>query len=316
MSRLEDIGEEGFLKALPSWIKHKNLKVKTGIGDDALILENGYVVTSDAYEDGVHFSLNYFSHFDAGYKCAAATLSDIAAMGAEPICLLVNLFCSKALDISELKELYNGMEEVCADVGAQIAGGDTVASEKLILSLTAIGQSSKPLMRSGARAGDLIYLSGYPGLSAVGQHALSQGLEGFDEAKKKHLRPKPLIRLGLGISDYANSCIDTSDGLSTDATRLARMSKVKIIIESSLLPLHPEVKKFSLGTGSATDSLILNAGEDYELLFSSPRQLPDEIEDTLVHRIGIAEEGEGLFLEANGTLLPLPAKGYDHFVRS
>ncbi len=316
MLNLESLGEDGFLKDLPKWLLHTNRHVRVGIGDDALVLDNGIVVTSDSYEEGVHFSSGYFSPRDIGFKSAGATLSDLAAMGAEPICLLVNLFCSRDLGIDNLKSLYAGMEEVSSSVGAQIAGGDTVASEKLILSLTALGKAPNSLLRSGAKPGDSLYLSGFPGLSAVGHTALATASPGFPESKEKHLRPKPRVSLGIELRELASSAIDTSDGISTDAAHLAHSSGIKLIIEQELLPAHPEILLWANGHGTDLSSLMLNGGEDYELLFTSSAGIPSEIAGSRITRIGRIEEGEGVYLEIEKRTQPLPSKGYDHFKKS
>ncbi|MEA3311296.1 MAG: thiamine-phosphate kinase [candidate division WOR-3 bacterium] len=313
MSRLEDIGEQGFLDRLPEWLKTRNPRIKVGIGDDALVIADGTVVTSDSYVEDIHFSRLYFSPEDIGYKSAAATLSDLAGMGAEPLSLLVNLFAPPRCEIDFLKRLYSGMEEVCGRLGAEIAGGDTVSSDRLILSLTALGRSENPLLRCGARPGDLLYYSGFPGLSAVGQQALRKDLKGFRESKAKHLRPQPRIALGLALRGVATACIDTSDGLSTDAGHLAYSSRVKLIIEHERLPRHPEVLAFAEQYGGHWDSLALNRGEDYELLFTASHDLPDRIADLPIHRIGRIKEGKGAFLEIGGELKPLKPRGWDHF---
>ncbi len=313
MSRLEDLGEQGFLDRLPEWLKTRNPRIKVGIGDDALVMSDGTVVTSDSYEEGVHFSKLYFSASDIGFKSAAATLSDLAAMGAEPICLLLNLFAPPRCEIDFLKRLYSGMEEVCGRLGVEIAGGDSVASDKLILSCTALGKTTDPLLRSGALAGDLLYLSGFPGLSRVGQQALWKGVEGFQESKARHLRPQPRIALGIALRGKVSACMDVSDGISTDAGRLAKASKVKLVVEHERLPRHPEILAFAEQYGGHWDSLALNGGEDYELLFTSSKELPDRIAGLPIHRIGRIEEGDGVLLEVNGELKPLLPKGWDHF---
>ena len=320
MSRLEDIGEQGFLDRLPEWLKTRNPRIKVGIGDDALVIADGTVVTSDSYVEGVHFSKVYFSPEDIGFKSAAATLSDLAGMGAEPLSLLVNLFAPPRCEIDFLKRLYSGMEEVCGRLGAEIAGGDTVSSDRLILSLTALGRSEKPLLRCGARPGDLLYYSGFPGLSAVGQQALRKDLKGFKESKVRHLRPQPRIALGLALQEKVSACMDVSDGISTDAGRLAKASKVKLIVEHERLPRHQELLAFAEQHGGRWDSLVLNGGEDYELLFTAPAELPDRIAGLPIHcigRIGGGKEGcvtgEGAFLEINGELKPLEPRGWDHF---
>jgi len=318
MLNLEDLGEDGFLERLATWVKTRNPAVRISIGDDALVLRDGTVVTSDSYEEDVHFSRLYFSPEDIGFKAAAATLSDLAAMGAEPICFLLNLFAPPRCEIDFLKRLYSGMEEVCGRLGVEIAGGDSVASDKLILSCTALGKTTDPLLRSGALAGDLLYLSGFPGLSRVGQQALWKEVEGFRESKARHLRPQPRIALGIALRGKVSACMDVSDGLSTDAGRLAKASKVKLVVEHERLPRHPEILAFAEQYGGHWDSLALNGGEDYELLFTSSKELPEEIAGLLIHRIGRIEKGEGgeaegAFLEINGELKPIEARGWDHF---
>jgi len=317
MSKLEDLGEDGFLERLSDWLKVKNPSVRVGIGDDALVLDAGIAVTSDSYEEEIHFSKLYFTADDIGYKVVGATLSDLAAMGAEPVCLLVNLVAPSYLELEFLRELYGGMEAAAGEVGCEIAGGDMVASEKLILCCAALGKVRKPLLRSGALPGDLLYCSGFPGLSAVGRRVLSgrTRIDGFEQAKRRQLRPEPRVRLGQALCGKASACMDVSDGLSTDAGRLARASAVKLIVEHERLPRHPEVVGFAERYGESWDSLVLNGGEDYELLFTADAstELPSEIASMPIHRIGRIEEGEGAFLEIQGERKPLLPKGWDHF---
>jgi len=325
MSRLENLGEQGFLEEVAGWVKTKNPAVRVSIGDDALVLTGGIVVTSDSYEEGVHFSNLYFTAEDIGFKSAGAAISDLAAMGAEPICILLNLFAPGDLEVAFLKRVYEGMEAVCSPLTCEIAGGDTVASSKLILSLTALGKTDAPFLRSTASAGDLLYVSGFPGLSAVGQRVLAirRKLEGFSSAKQRHLRPEPRIDLGIELRGRVSACMDTSDGLSTDAGRLAKASGVKLVIEHQKLPQHPEIARYTEQFSGHWDSLALNGGEDYELLFTAPPELPDRIAGLPIHCIGRIEKveggeegcvtGEGAFLEINGELKSLEPRGFDHF---
>ncbi|MBD3285739.1 thiamine-phosphate kinase [candidate division WOR-3 bacterium] len=315
MLKLENLGEFGFLDKLSAWIKTRNPRVKVGIGDDALVLTDGTIVSSDAYTEDIHFSQRYFSPEEIGFKTAGATLSDLAAMGAEPVCLLVNLFAPPDIDVEFIRRIYAGVEELTGPLGAEIAGGDTVAAKKITLSYTALGFTDKPILRSTARPGHLLYVSGFPGLSAVGQLILGmlKKKEGFNEARQKHLRPEPRIGLGIRLRDTASACVDLSDGLSTDAVELSKASKVKLIIEYDRLPAHPEVASYTERFDQNWDSLVLNGGEDFELLFTSADELPSEITGMPVHRIGSIEEGEGAFLEIDEDLKPLLSKGYDHF---
>lgn len=316
MSRLEDLGEQGFLEQIAGWVRTKHKAVKVGLGDDALVLADGTVVTSDSYAESLHFSRLYFSPEDIGFKSAGATLSDLAAMGAEPVCLLVNLFAPGDLEVEFARRIYLGMEELTGPLGCEIAGGDTVASDKLILSCTALGKAVNPFLRSGAKPGDRLYISGFPGLSVVGQRVLClrTKVEGFEQARGRHLRPEPRIELGLALQGRVSACMDVSDGISSDAGRLAKASGVKLIIEHETLLPHPEVLRFIEQYGGHWDSLVLNGGEDFELLFTSSNELAQELAGLPIHRIGRIEEGEGAFLEIEGELKPLQPRGWDHFV--
>ncbi len=317
MPTFKELGEQGFLDRVGQWTSIRNPRVITGIGDDALVLHNGIVVSSDSYANNLHFSTLYFSPEDIGYKSAGASISDLAAMGAEPICLLVNLFVPPDFDLTFLKRVYEGMEAVCAPLKCEIAGGDTVASDNLILSLTAIGEAKRPFLRSGAVPGDLLYLSGFPGLSTVGQRllAMRRKLDGFSDAIERHLRPEPRVDLGIKLRAKVSACMDVSDGISTDACRLARSSAVKLIVEHTLLPKHPDLISYIERFGENWDSLVLNGGEDYELLFTAKAstKLPSEMASLSIHRIGRIEKGHGAFLEINGELKPLHPRGWDHF---
>lgn len=315
MLSLEDFGEQGFLDKVAGWVKTRNPSVKVGIGDDAVVLSGGVVVSSDSYEESVHFSRIYFGPADIGFKSAGATISDLAGMGAEPVCLLVNLFASGDTQLDYVRKIYQGIEEACEPISCEIAGGDTVSSEKLILSCTALGRTRKPILRSGARPGDHLYVSGYPGLSVVGQRifCMRTRIKDYESAKQRHLRPAPRIQLGLELAGKVSGGLDCSDGISTDAGRLAQASAVQLVIEHQLLPRHPEVARFTSKYGGNWDSLVLNGGEDYELLFTSKQDYPDQLAGVPIHRIGRIEKGEGAFLEIDGELKPLQPRGWDHF---
>jgi thiamine-monophosphate kinase len=320
--RLHDVGELEvieFIKKLTSSLQ--NPDVKLGIGDDASVLKNGTIITTDAYFEDRHFSLDYFTLKDIGHKVTSATLSDIAAMAGKPIALYVALLIPRFWNKKSLYLLYRGIKEVARKFNVTIGGGDLVGNSKLGIMLTAIGKASCPKLRSSAQVGDYLYLTGYCGLSETGRLALKNRLPRniFRQAIRHHLKPLPRIDEALKLKNKIHALIDTSDGLSTDAYHLAEESKVKIKIYAEKLPIHPETLRLSkylkvFAYSNATLNLALNGGEDYELLFSSPQKnLPSLIGRTKLTLIGKIEKGQGLYLVRNNREEAIAPRGYDQF---
>jgi thiamine-monophosphate kinase len=287
-------------------------EVLKGIGDDAMVLRDGYVVTTDSLFERTHFDLHYFSFFALGYHSMAASLSDIAAMGASPICALVSLCIPKKIGIKAIRELYDGFSELTKKYRCDISGGDIVKCETFGMTITVIGHAKTPLMRSGAKPGDFLYVTNFLGLAETGRMALKEGLpeNQYPDAIQRHLYPQPRINEALAIKKYATSCIDTSDGLSTDGNHLAEESGVKIVIDAEHLPIHPEVGKLCSQKGKDPSRFILSAGEDFELLFTAGR-LP-KISGVNVFRIGKVMKGRGLFIAYAGREQPVRPSGYEH----
>ena len=290
----------------------KRSEILTSIGDDALVLQNGYVVSTDSFFERTHFDLAYFSFYALGYHTMAASLSDLAAMCASPICVLVSLCVSRKIGIKAIRELYDGFDEVIRKFRCDMVGGDIVKCQTFGMTITVIGQTSKPLLRSGAVPGNFLYVTNFLGLAEAGRIALKEKLLAtqYPDSIKKHLYPEPRIKEAFSIRKYATACIDLSDGLSTDAYHLAEESNVKIVIESEHIPVHPEVGKLCGIKGGDPTRFILSSGEDFELLFTASR-LPG-IPGLKVFRIGRIMKGRGLFLSDEGRLKRLEPSGYEH----
>jgi len=287
-------------------------EILKGIGDDALIFRDGYVVTTDSFFERTHFDLRYFSFFALGYHSMAASLSDIAAMGAVPISALVSLCIPRNIGMSVIRELYDGFDEITKKFKCDISGGDIVKSQTFGMTITVIGRVREPMLRSGARPNDFLFVTNFLGLAESGRIALKERFreDQYPNAIKKHLYPDPRIKESFLIKKYATSCIDTSDGLSTDAFHLAEESRVKIIIEAEHVPVHPEVGKICSAQGFDPMRFILSAGEDFELLFTANR-LP-KIPGTKIFKIGKITSGEGLFISNRGEMQRLRPSGYRH----
>jgi thiamine-monophosphate kinase len=311
-SRMENRGELGIIRYLRKRFPKRRNEIIKGIGDDAMVFRDGYVMTTDSFFEKTHFDLAYFSFFNLGYHAMAASLSDIAAMAASPVAVLVSLCIPKKIGMGAIRELYDGFSELTRKYGCDISGGDIVKCPTFGVTITAIGRAKKPLLRSGAKPGNSLYVTNFLGLAEAGRIALKGKFREneYPAAMKKHLFPEPRIKEAFKIAKYATACIDTSDGLSTDAFHLAEESGVKIIIDTEHLPIHSEVGKFCASQRAEPTQFILSAGEDFELLFTAPR-LP-KIAGVRVFRIGRVMKGKGLFLSLGGRERPIRPSGYQH----
>jgi len=264
--RLSELGELGLLAEL------ERRGLARAIENDAAQLAGGLVVTQDALVEDVHFRLDWISWRDLGFRAAAVNLSDLAASGAEPEGLIVTLAAPTDAAVADVLELYEGI----AETGVPVLGGDTSRSERLVLSVTALGRSERVPGRGGARPGDLLVVTGRLGAAAVA----------FRE--RRYVRPP--LRLGEGrrLARHAHALLDVSDGLARDAGHIAARSGVRCVIDVERVPLAPGATVADLGFG-----------EDYELLAAVAE--PDGFSV-----IGRCEEGEGVEL-------PPELAGWDHF---
>jgi thiamine-monophosphate kinase len=305
-------GELALIKYIRDRFPKRRKEIVKGIGDDALVLRDGIIVSTDSFFEGVHFDMTYFSPFALGYHCMAASLSDLAAMAASPICALVSLNLSKHITKKEVGELYSGFEKITKQYKMDIAGGDIVASPAFGMTITVIGHAKRPLMRSGAQPGQALYMTNFLGLAEIGRRALRDKLpkREYPDAIEKHLYPEPRIFEAQTLRRYSTACIDTSDGLSTDAFHLAEESRVKIIISEEHIPIHPEVGKLCTIEKVDPVKFILSAGEDFELLFTAWR-IP-KLPKVKIFKIGTIEKGRGLYLSKRGGITRIEPSGYEH----
>jgi thiamine-monophosphate kinase len=289
--RLSDLGEPGLLAEL------ERRGFARGLGAEGAVLDDGSVVTQDVLLEGVHFRLGWTSWHDLGYKAAAVNLSDIAALGAEPEGLLVSLGVPSATELDRIVELYEGLTEP----GVPVLGGDTAASERVVLAVTAVGNSERVPGRSGARRGDLLVVTGPLGGSAAGLHALRESLGHFDDLVEMHNRPPLRLREGRQLAQVAHAMVDLSDGIADDAERIAERSNVKLVVEVERLPLAPRLAEVG-------ELPFWTLGEDYELLAAVPEEEADELGFTVV---GWCEEGTGVEIRLDGE--PIAVSGWDAF---
>ena len=282
--RLSELGEHGLIREL------ERRGLARDVANDAAQLADGVVATQDALVEGVHFRLEWTSWRDLGYKAAAVNLSDLAASGAEPDGLLLSLGVPAETAADDVFELYEGI----AETQVPVVGGDTTASEFVVLGVTAIGRSQRVPGRAGAQPGDRLIVTGPLGGSGAGFRALRDGRSGPLAAA--HLRPPLRLEEGRELARHAHALLDISDGLAADAAHIAERSGVRLVIDLDRVPLAEGAEPDDLGFG-----------EDYELLAAVGR--PGRFAE-----IGRCEAGSGVSLVRGGQEVRLA--GWDHFAAS
>jgi len=286
-------------------------------GDDAAVAGN-QVLTTDMLVEGVDFAPDVPARLLAR-KALAVNLSDLAAMGARPTIALLAL---GGPDADRLRALVEELAAAAREYRIEIVGGDLSRAAQVVIAVTAIGETSSPILRSGARRGDRIYVSRPLGASAAGlrflQHPpLAPGYalrELIESCIRRHLDPDPEVELGLRLAGVATACIDISDGLSTDLQHLCEASHVGVEIERERIPVYPDLARAGASLGVNVAEAVLHGGEEYALLFTSPLR-----ESELSARVGRPVYAIGRVVEGAGVRLdgaPLEPRGWDHFSAS
>jgi thiamine-monophosphate kinase len=297
------------------------LDVGIGIGDDCAVLRipraHEVLITTDFSLEGVHFRRLWHPAESVGHRCLARGLSDIAAMGGEPRAAFVSLALPGKLPQRWVDGFYRGLLKLAAEYGVGLAGGDTAQSPGGVLAdIVVLGSvpRGKAVLRSGARPGDGIYVTGKLGAAAATLKML------FFAGKKirpgdfpAHFYPRPRVQVGsfLRRNEVASAMIDISDGLSTDLGHLCDESGVGAEIEQSAIP----VAAIGKPARPVDVSFALHGGDDYELLFTARRgrRVPSRIAGVAIRRIGEVTRGKGIFLKDGGVKRAFPARGWEHF---
>jgi thiamine-monophosphate kinase len=287
-------------------------EVQVGIGDDAAVIKssnNKLVATVDMAVEGIHFHKKWSSPFQIGAKLTTANLADIFAMGAVPKYLLVAAGINELNNSETVSELAKGIRSVADKFEVSVIGGDLSKSEKMTLSITALGElSAQPILRSGGRVGDLIYLSSLTGLSAAGLAILNRDLDRPRYVVEAHLNPK-LVAPDKLIK-VATSMCDVSDGLATDAAHLANASAVNFNLSKDLISKADDFKDLAELAKELNEDVfdwILTGGEDHFFLATVDKKNESS---ELGIKIGIVEKGDGKLL-LDG--IEVKESGYQHF---
>ena len=333
-------GEFGLIKHLTEKFSFDNPSTETSIGDDAAVIDpqnQKVVITTDILAEGVHFNLGYVPLKHLGYKAVVVNLSDLAAMNATPTQILVGLAVSNRFPVEALEEIYEGIALACKRYKVDLVGGDTTSSTSgLVMSITAIGleQSENLIKRSGAKANDLLVVTGDLGGAYLGLQILEREhsvylanpnmqpeMEGYDYILERQLKPEARTDIKKTLKELdiqPTSMIDVSDGLSSEILHLADQSKVGFRLYEEKIPMDSLTISTAEELNLNPVMCAMNGGEDFELLFTIA---PEDFEKIRNHPdfsiIGHAVEmDQGNFLVARGSneLIALNAQGWDAFL--
>jgi thiamine-monophosphate kinase len=305
----------------------RNFAIQKGIGDDCAILRmpvrggesSDVLVTTDFTLEGVHFRRDWHPAESVGHRCLVRGLSDIAAMGGEPLAAFLSLALPRDLPQKWVSQFFRGLLKLAGRYSVTLAGGDTAESPDGILAdIIVVGSApkGKALLRSGARPGDRIYVSGELGGSAATVSEMRRNpkkrLNPRDH--RRHFYPEPRLELGriLREKSIATAMIDTSDGLSTDLAHICEESGVGAELQAEAIPCA------SVGKPARKVDLkfALHGGEDYELLFTAPsdKSIPSRIAGVAITQIGRITRGCRFYLiHARGCRIELEPRGWEHF---
>lgn len=333
----ERITERRAIQSIRRMTAEKFAGVRVGIGDDAAVLEpkNGALLlaTTDLLIEGTHFRRRYAEPADIGWKALAVNLSDIAAMGGRPRWALIALACPADTSLAEVDAFYEGVLTLAAEHQVAVVGGDTAASPTgWIVNVTLVGDVvGTPLLRSTAKVGDAIAVTGTLGASRAGlaifslpapPAALPSAI--VAEVTAAHLRPRPRVREGqwLAAAGGVTAMIDLSDGLATDLGHIVEESAVGARVDLERVPVSESVRHVAHALGHDALAWGTSGGEDYELLLTcEPHALArlrrglEEATGTPLIALGeIASAQDGIrFVDAQGCTVPA-APGFEHFI--
>ena len=336
-TEISQLGEFGLIKHLTDNIALKNQSSIKGVGDDCAIIKydnEETLVTTDLLMEGIHFDLTYVPLKHLGYKAAVVNFSDIYAMNGKPQQIVVALGISKRFTVEHIEALYSGIKLACEIYGVDLVGGDTTSSRAgLTISITCIGSASKEKItyRNGAKDSDLICVSGdlgaaYMGLqllerekiASAGQADFQPQFQGKEYLIERQLKPEArkdivaeLDKLGI----VPTSMIDISDGLSSDILHICQQSNVGCRIYEDRIPIDYQTAIMAEELNMNLVTAALNGGEDYELLFTIPLHMHEQIEKItgikIIGHITKLELGSAL-ITRDGAEIPLTAQGWNH----
>ena len=319
--KISDIGGEfELIKRINKKTKLFSKDVIVGIGDDAAVLKyskSKYLLfTTDMLVEDDHFSLEYSNAEQVGMKAIEVNVSDIAAMGGAPKHALISLALPKNIGVGFVDCLYKGLNKAGEKYKVNIIGGDITHSKQIVINVSMIGFVEKKnlCLRSDAKAGDLICLSGDIGKSTAGLELLKKKKKG--KSIKPHLEPKARLGFARKIANYVNTMEDVSDGLAQEVRNICDMSKVGAVIYKEKIPISKTTIDDTKKIKKDAYEFALYGGEDFELVFTVNKKNFKLLKKKIKNKIYVVGEvlnkNKGLYLLDKGKKIKLK-KGYDHF---
>ena len=336
-TEISELGQFGLIDRLTAGITPTAATTLTGVGDDAAVIasteDEATVVTTDTLFEGVDFDLTYFPLKHLGYKAVTAAVSDVLAMNARPEQLLVSLGVSSKMSVEALDDLYEGIRFACKEYGTDLVGGDTRASlTGLVIGVTAVGRARRDTLayRSGARFNDLICITGNLGAAYMGLQLLEREKRvlsdvknpepqfgGYEYLLQRYLKPrarKDIIDLLAAEKIVPTSMTDITDGLASEVLQICKASKCGARIYLDRIPLAKQTSALAEEMHADPVVAALNGGEDYELMFTVPLALQEQVMQLgVVDVVGhITRESTGAYLVTpDGSDIKLRAQGFN-----
>jgi thiamine-monophosphate kinase len=325
-TEISELGEFALIHHLTDKVEIKNESTRIGVGDDAAVLyynDKEVLVTSDLLLEGIHFDLTYTPLKHLGYKAAVVNFSDIYAMNGQPKQLIVSIGVGKRFSVEHLEDFYAGLKAACKNYGVDLVGGDTSASlTGFLISITCIGEveKGKAVLRSGAKENDLVCVSGDLGGAYMGLQLLEREKKVFASEEKanpdftskeyilqRQLRPeaqKDIITLLSKNGIVPTSMIDISDGLSSEMLHICEDSDCGCCLYEEKIPIDYQTAAMAEELNMNLTTAALNGGEDYELLFTVPLSMHEEIsklkEIRIIGHICSKDQGKRLITRDGG----------------
>ena len=323
-TEIAELGEFGLIDHLTKDFTPSNKTTLRGVGDDAAVVaagrDDGIVISTDSLLEGIDFDLTYFPLKHLGYKAATVGVSDILAMNAKPEQLIISLGVSSKIPVEALEDLYEGMAFACKELGVDLVGGDTSASMTgLVINITAIGRAKRKAIayRSGAQFNDLICITGNLGAAYMGLQLLEREkrvlsnvenpepqFKGYEYLLQRYLKPrarKDIIDLLVEEKIVPTSMIDLSDGLASEVLQICKASKCGARIYLDRIPIAKQTTQLAEEMHADPVVAALNGGDDYELMFTVPLAMQEQ-----VMRLGVVDVVGHITRESTGAYLVTP----------
>jgi thiamine-monophosphate kinase len=301
--------------------------VKVGPGDDCAVVDGGGIALSvDMSIEDIHYRRSWLEPQEIGYRCVAAALSDLAAVAAAPIGVLIALAASDVDGPEVALAVMEGARAAASGYGAALLGGDVTRSPgPLVVDVVVVGETLRPALRRGAQPGDSLWVTGELGAAAAAVAAWIAGRRPEPAARLAFALPAPRIAEAAWLTGHnaVDAMVDISDGLAGDVSHIAAASSVHIVLDAASIPIHPTVH---MGAADRADALrvALTGGEDYELCFAAPPGVVERIAESFTQTfnipltcVGTVHEGAGVSLrDVDGSVRDLALHGFNHFGRA